>query len=84
MNKKKVKKIIELLVEQYPEASCALEYDSIFHLLVAVVLSAQTTDKSVNIVSSALFAAYPDARAMANADPADVEDKIRRIGLYKT
>ena len=51
MNKKKITEILELLGKQYPQAGCALDYDSIFQLLIAVVLSAQTTDRSVNLAT---------------------------------
>lgn len=84
MNKKKITEILELLGKQYPQAGCALDYDSVFQLLIAVVLSAQTTDRSVNLATPVLFKAYPDAQSLAKADPADVESIIRHIGLYKT
>lgn len=67
----------------HPEAACALDHDNLFQLIVAVVLSAQTTDVSVNKVTPALFAKYPTAEAMSLADSAEVEAIIRTIGLYK-
>lgn len=82
-NEERVNKIIEGLEEMYPDAGCELQYDSIFHLLVAVVLSAQTTDASVNTVTPVLFEKYPEPEDLAAADPETVEDIIRRIGLYK-
>ena len=82
-NEERVNKIIEGLEEMYPDAGCELQYDSIFHLLVAVVLSAQTTDASVNIVTPVLFEKYHEPEDLAAADPETVEDIIRRIGLYK-
>jgi len=76
--------ILNRLEETYPDAECALDHQNVFQLIVAVALSAQTTDKSVNLVTPALFAAYPDAQALANADPEEVSEYIKRIGMYKT
>ena len=84
MRKDKVTKILDALRLQYPDAECALDHQNIFQLLIAVVLSAQTTDKSVNKVTPYLFDRYPDARALAKAKPEDVEKFIRTIGMYKT
>lgn len=84
MRKEKVDKILDILEKTYPDAECALNHRNVFELLVAVALSAQTTDKSVNKVTPALFEAYPDAFALANANPDDVEEKLRQIGMYKT
>ena len=67
----------------HPEASCALDHRSNFELLIAVVLSAQTTDVSVNKVTPSLFAKYPSPEALALADPSDVAQIIKTIGLYK-
>ena len=83
-DKRKVDKIMSLLEAEYPDAGCALDHHSAYELLVCTTLSAQTTDKSVNKISPALFAAYPDAPAMASADPDKVADIIRTIGMYKT
>ncbi len=80
----KVKEILDLLEEMYPEAGCALEHENIFQLLIATVLSAQTTDKSVNRVAGELFSRYPDASRLAQADSSDVERIIRTIGMFKT
>jgi endonuclease-3 len=74
--------IIDEIERIFPEAKCELNHESTFQLLVAVVLSAQTTDVSVNKVTPALFAAYPDAASMAAAQVEDVESYIRSIGLY--
>ena len=84
LTKVQIVEILDRLREAYPEAGCALDHVDPYQLLVAVTLSAQTTDVSVNKVTPALFAAYPDAFAMAEADPADIEEIIRTIGLYKT
>lgn len=83
ISKKKTVEILNLLKEAYPEAGCALEHVNVYELIVCVVLSAQTTDASVNKVSPALFAAYPDAFALADASQEDVMDIIRTIGMYK-
>lgn len=83
-NTAQVNEILDKLEQQYPEAGCALEHQNVFQLLVSVVLSAQTTDKSVNLVTKELFEAYPDAHALAAARQEDVIQIIRRIGMYKT
>lgn len=75
--------IASYLNELFPDAHCELNYDSIFHLLIAVMLSAQTTDASVNKVTPKLFDAYPTPIDLMNANLKDVENLIRAIGLYK-
>ena len=84
IEKEKIKEVLDILEDTYPEAECALDHQDVFQLIVAVALSAQTTDKSVNLVTPALFAQYPDAEALAAADPEDVAEYIKRIGMYKT
>ncbi len=84
MKSEDIKTILDILEQTYPEAGCALEHADIFELLVCVVLSAQTTDKSVNKVTPALFAKYPDAESLSQADPCDIAECIRSIGMYKT
>ena len=79
-----IKEILDRLESQYPEAECALNHQNVFQLIVAVALSAQTTDKSVNQVTPDLFAKYPDAVSLAAAEPAEVEEYIKRIGMYRT
>ena len=79
-----IKEILDRLEGQYPEAECALHHQNVFQLIVAVALSAQTTDKSVNQVTPDLFAKYPDAEALAAAEPSEVEEYIKRIGMYRT
>lgn len=79
----KINKILDALKNAYPEAGCALNYDTKFHLLIAVVLSAQTTDVSVNKVTLDLWKKFPDARALSKANQEEVENLIKRIGLYK-
>ena len=79
----KVSAIIEILKEKYPDAPCALHYSKDYELLIAVRLSAQCTDARVNLVTPALFAAYPTLEAMASADIADVENYVHSCGFYK-
>ena len=74
--------ILAELARLYPDARPALHFDNPFQLLVAVILSAQCTDVKVNMVTPALFAAYPDAQALAQAEPEQVEPYIRTCGLY--
>jgi endonuclease-3 len=81
---KTVLTILELLEERYPDAACALVHQNPFQLLVATVLSAQTTDKSVNQVSCRLFEKYKTAVDLANGNPQEVEEIIRTIGMYRT
>ena len=84
LEKDKIKEVLDRLEETYPEAECALHHQNVFQLIVAVALSAQTTDKSVNVVTPALFERYPDADALAAADVEEVSEYIKRIGMYKT
>lgn len=71
------------LAKLYPDAHCALEYQSPFQLLVATILSAQCTDKTVNKVTPALFARYPDPQAMAQADHSELESLIKSTGFFR-
>lgn len=79
----KVQTILLLLKQRYPDALCALHYRKDYELMIAVRLSAQCTDARVNLVTPALFAAYPTLEAMAAADIADVEGYVRSCGFYK-
>lgn len=81
---KKITEILDLLAGEYPDAGCALEHRNVYELIVCVVLSAQTTDASVNKVSTALFGKYPTAEKLAFASQEEVMDIIRTIGMYKT
>ncbi len=67
----------------YPDADCELDHVDPFQLLVATILSAQTTDRAVNQVTPALFARFPDAAALAAAEPPEVEPLIASIGLFR-
>ncbi len=77
------RRIVETLAEQYPNADTELHYRSPFELLVATILSAQSTDERVNMVTPALFKRYPNARALARADPAELESLIRSTGFFR-
>ena len=79
----KVLDIIEILKERYPDALCALHYKKDYELMIAVRLSAQCTDARVNLVTPALFEAYPTLDAMANAKIPDVENYVHSCGFYK-
>ena len=76
--------ILAELARLYPDAKPALHFANPFQLLVAVVLSAQCTDVKVNMVTPALFAAYPDAAALAKAEPEEIEPYIKTCGLFRT
>ena len=81
--KKKALSVIEILKTQYPEALCALQYEKDYELMIAVRLSAQCTDARVNLVTPALFEAYPTLEALANADVKDIEGYIHSCGFYR-
>jgi endonuclease-3 len=76
--------ILHRLRQRYPDAECELVHADAYQLLVATILSAQCTDARVNMVTPALFRRYPDARALAAADQADVEALIRSTGFFRT
>ena len=80
---KTTRRIIETLAEQHPNADTELHYRTPFELLVATILSAQSTDQRVNMVTPALFRTYPDARALAAADPAALEHAILSTGFFR-
>ncbi len=80
---RRARKIDRALAQTYPDARSELDFDDPFQLLVVTVLSAQTTDRRVNAVRPALFAAYPDARALAGADREVVERIIQPTGFFR-
>jgi len=84
LTKRQAAELVPLLEELYPDAKCALDFDTRFHLLCAVMLSAQTTDVSVNKVTPVLFAKYPEPRDIADAPLGDLETILRPVGMYKT
>ena len=79
----KVNSIIQILKERYADAPCALHYQKDYELMIAVRLSAQCTDARVNLVTPALFSAYPTLEAMASAPIEDVERLVHSCGFYK-
>lgn len=83
-SKEEITEILDKLKEKYPDAECALHHRNTYELIVAVALSAQTTDVSVNKVTGKLFEKYPTPAELAKADVNDVMDIIRTIGMYKT
>jgi endonuclease-3 len=82
-NPARVQAILQGLDAAYPEASCELVHRSPFELLISTILSAQCTDVTVNIVTRDLFPKYPDARALAYADPRALELEIRPTGFFR-
>lgn len=83
MKKAEIPILIEHLQQLYPDAACELVYNNPFELLIAVILSAQCTDKLVNEVTPGLFATYPTPEIMASASLEEMENAIRRIGLFR-
>ncbi|HEX6315459.1 MAG TPA: endonuclease III [Gemmatimonadaceae bacterium] len=75
--------VFDQLFRLYPDAHCELDYQNAFQLLVATILSAQCTDRRVNMVTPTLFAAYPAPDALAKARQADVEEIIRSTGFFR-
>ena len=82
-NKQKTQQILDYLDEIFPNVGCELNYNKDYELVIAVMLSAQTTDVSVNQVTSILFAKYDTLESLAKADLSDIEKIIHSIGLYK-
>ena len=82
MNAARAEQIMEVLAKLYPEARPELNFSNPFETLIATILSAQCTDKRVNLVTAKLFPAYPDAFAMAKLTPEQLEPMIRECGLY--
>ena len=76
-------RIAELLARAYPNARCALHYETPFQLLVATILSAQCTDKKVNEVTPGFYRRFPTPRALADADPSHVEARIQPTGFFR-
>jgi len=80
---KNIKKIIDIFEAKYPDPESALNYNNEFELLVATILSAQTTDKQVNKVTSNLFDKYNSPDDFASLEPEELEEEIKSIGLYR-
>lgn len=83
VGRERLKKILAIIGDMYPEARGELEWETPFQLLIAVILSAQTTDKAVNKVTPNLWKHYPEIEDLAKANLVDVEECLRTIGLYK-
>ena len=81
--KTNVEPLLNYLDELFPSAKCELFYTKDYELVIAVMLSAQTTDKAVNLVTPLLFKKYPSLEALNNAPIEDIEETIKQIGLYK-
>ncbi len=75
--------IFRLLETEYPDAHCALDHADPFQLAVATILSAQTTDERVNMVTPELFRRFPDAQALASAGREEVEELVRSTGFFR-
>ena len=80
---RRARKMHRILADTYPDAGCELDFENPYQLLVATVLSAQTTDRRVNAVTPTLFGQYPDATALAAADREQVEDLVRTTGFFR-
>src|SRR5436853_4554284 len=81
--KKRAAQIVRRLAKLYPDAKCALDHENPLQLLIATILSAQSTDKMVNIITPALFRKYRTAEAFANADTAELESMIHSSGFFR-
>jgi endonuclease-3 len=79
----RAEEVIRVMRELYPDAHCALDYDSALELLVATILSAQSTDERVNIVTEDLFEAYTSAEEFAHANPEELQEMIRSTGFFR-
>jgi endonuclease III len=80
---RRARRMNRILAETYPDAHCELDFQNPFQLLVATVLSAQTTDVRVNLTTPALFAKYPTPEDLAAADPGDVEEILKPTGFFR-
>lgn len=83
MNKENIDKVLEILSQTYPDAKCALNFNSPYELLISTVLSAQCTDKRVNIVTEDLYKEYNTPEKMVTLSEEELGDKIRSCGFYK-
>ena len=83
LTKKDAEIIVELLEKEYEDAECSLDYEKDYELLFSVRLAAQCTDERVNMVTPALFEAYPTLQSLADADPTDIEPYIHSCGFFR-
>jgi len=84
LDRRSIKKVLELLKVKYSDARTALDYGTPFQLLVSTMLAAQSTDKRVNIVTRSLFKDYPDAKSFLSLSRSELENYIKTVGLYKS
>lgn len=82
--REKEKDVLSFLHTEYPNAKCSLDFHDDFECLISIVLSAQSTDSSVNLATPSLFEAYPTPHLLAQADLFEIEAKIKKIGLYRS
>jgi endonuclease III len=81
--KQRAVEVVRLLAQEYPDVDTALAHRNAYELLAATILSAQTTDERVNMVTPYLFARYPTPADLAHADPADVEEIVKSTGFFR-
>ena len=81
--RRRARRLAKKLAGEYPAAECALRHQNALQLLIATILSAQCTDRRVNLVTPALFARYPDAAAFAAADPLELQERIHSTGFFR-
>ncbi|HEX6161290.1 MAG TPA: endonuclease III, partial [Thermoanaerobaculia bacterium] len=81
--KSRLPEILQRLEQRYPDAKCSLDFTNAFELLIATVLSAQSTDARVNIVTKSLFRKYPGPREFANADLVAMETDVKQTGFFR-
>ena len=81
--RKRAAEVVARLKREYPAAKCSLDFKNPFQLIVATILSAQCTDERVNMVTPALFKRYPNAEAMADARPEELEEMIKSTGFFR-
>ena len=83
IERKNIQKIIQILSDYYPEATCSLDYVEPIELVVSLILAAQCTDERVNKITPILFKKYPSVYDLAKADIKDIEKIIKPCGFYK-
>jgi len=83
LDKREINEVLNILEQTYPKAHCELEYRTPFQLLVATMLSAQSTDKTVNKVTEKLFVEYPTVHDFLRLGQGELEQEIKQIGLYR-
>ena len=84
LSKDKIQKVLEILEKEYGGSGTALNFKTPFQLLVATMMAAQSTDKQVNKITERLFKEFPDAQAFARLAPEELEEKIKKVGLFRS